>query len=173
MMNAQTVTMLARYKVWADKVMFDGVAALPPGEAGRERKTLFKTIIGTLNHIYIVDLIWQAHLEEREHAFKARNILLYPELPALWAAQQKMNDWIVDWAGAQSEASLGKDVPFTFVNGTKAAMKRGEMFLHLVTHASYHRGWIAEMFFDADARPPQTDLPVFLCEAPQDGRASA
>ena len=74
------------------------------------------------------------------------------------AAQQKMNDWIIDWAKAQSEGSLDEDVPFTFVNGTKAAMQRGEMFLHLVTHDSYHRGWVAEMFLEAGARPPETDL---------------
>ena len=66
MLNTKTARMLAHYKSWADKVMFDGVAALPPGEAEKERKTLFKSIIGTLNHIYVVDLIWQAHLERRE-----------------------------------------------------------------------------------------------------------
>jgi hypothetical protein len=82
MAGTLTVKMLAQYKAWADKVIFDGVAALPPGEAEKERKTLFKTIIGTLNHSYVVDLIWQAHLERREHGFKARNILLHSELPA-------------------------------------------------------------------------------------------
>ena len=172
MMNTQTARMLAYYKAWADKVIFDGVADLPPGEAEKERKTLFKTIVGTLNHIYVVDLIWQAHLERREHGFKARNIVLHSELPALRAAQQKMNDWFIDWAAAQSEASLDEDVPFTFVNGTPSSMRRGEMFLHLVTHGSYHRGWVAEMFFEAGARPPQPDLSVFLCEASRDWRAS-
>jgi uncharacterized damage-inducible protein DinB len=167
-MNMQTASMLARYKAWADKVMFDGVAALPPGEAEKERKTLFKTIIGTLNHIYVVDLIWQAHIEGREHGFTARNISLHQQLAALWAAQQKVNDWIIDWVKAQSETSLAEAVPFIFVNGTKAAMKRGEMFLHIVTHASYHRGWVAEMFLEAGVRPPETDLSVFLCEVPQD-----
>ena len=169
-MNPETARMLAHYKAWADKVMFDGVAALPPGEAEKERKTLFKTMIGTLNHIYVVDLIWQAHLEGREHGFKARNIAVHAQLPALWAAQQKVNDWIIDWAEAQSETSLAEPMPFTFVNGTRSAMARGAMFLHLVTHGSYHRGWVAEMFFAAGARPPQPDLSVFLCEAPQDWR---
>jgi uncharacterized damage-inducible protein DinB len=69
MIDARTVKMLAQYKAWADKVMFDGVTALPPGEAEKERKTLFKTIIGTLNHNYVVDLIWQAHLEGRPRAW--------------------------------------------------------------------------------------------------------
>jgi uncharacterized damage-inducible protein DinB len=172
MLNAKTARMLAHYKAWADKVMFDGVAALPPGEAAKERKTLFKTMIGTLNHIYVVDLIWQAHLERRDHGFKARNVLVHPELSALWSAQQQVNDWIIAWAKAQSEASLDDEVAFPFVNGNKGAMKRGEMFLHLVTHGSYHHGWVAEMFFEAGARPPQPDLSVFICEAPQEWRAA-
>lgn|ERR1700683_3806291 len=172
MIDTQTVKMLAQYKAWADKVMFDGVAALPPGEANKERKTLFKTIIGTLNHIYVVDLIWQAHLEGRPHGFKVRNVLLHPELPVLWTAQQQINKWFIDWAAAQNEPSLGEEVPFTFVNGTQASMNRGEMFLQLVTHASYHRGWVAEMFLEGDVRPPQPDLSVFLCEAPRDWRVS-
>jgi uncharacterized damage-inducible protein DinB len=172
MIDTHTVKMLAQYKAWADKVMFDGVAALPPGEAEKERKTLFKSIIGTLNHIYVVDLIWQAHLERHEHSFKARNLMLHSELPALWAAQQKINNWFIDWAAAQSQASLDEEVSFTFVNGTQASMRCGEMFLHLVTHGSYHRGWVAEMFLEADVRPPQPDLSVFLCEAPRDWRAS-
>jgi uncharacterized damage-inducible protein DinB len=172
MVGTRTVKMLAHYKAWADKVMFDGVAGLPPGEAARERKTLFKSMIGTLNHSYVVDLIWQAHLEHREHGFKARNVVVHSQLPQLWAEQQKMNGWFIAWAVAQSEASLDEDVPFSFVNGSRASMKRGEMFLHLVTHGSYHRGWVAEMFFEAGARPPQPDLSVFLCEAPPDWRAS-
>jgi uncharacterized damage-inducible protein DinB len=172
MVDTHTVKMLAQYKAWADKVIFNGVAALPPGEAEKERKTLFKSIIGTLNHSYVVDLIWQAHLERREHGFKARNILLHSQLPALWTAQQKINDWFIDWAAMQNETLLDENVPFTFVNGSQASMRRGEIFLHLVTHGSYHRGWVAEMFLEAGARPPQPDLSVFLCEAPPAWRAS-
>jgi uncharacterized damage-inducible protein DinB len=165
-MNTHTVQMLAEYRAWADRVMFEAVATLPPGEASKERNTLFKTIIGTLNHIYVVDLIWHAHLEGREHGFKSRKLSPHSELPELWTAQQKINNWVIDWSKAQSEGSLDEKVPFTFVNGTKAVMTRGEMFLHLVTHDSYHRGWVAEMIFETGAEPPQTDLSVFLCDAP-------
>lgn len=170
MLNGGSARMLAHYKSWADEVIFDGVDALPPGEAQKERRTLFKTMIGTLNHIYVVDLIWRAHLEQREHGFSARNIVVYPELAELRKAQQAMNEWLVAWSAAQSDAALDEEVQFTFVSGKKASMSRGEIFLHLVTHAAYHRGWVSEMFFDVPARPPQSDLSVFLTEAPQDWR---
>ena len=45
MVDVRTARMLARYKAWADEVFFEGVAALPPGEAEKERKTLFLSLI--------------------------------------------------------------------------------------------------------------------------------
>jgi uncharacterized damage-inducible protein DinB len=38
------------------------------------------------------------------------------------------------------------------------------MFLHVVNHKTYHRGWVSERLFDFGMKPPQTDLSVFLCE---------
>lgn len=172
MINSQSALMFAHYKAWADKVIFDAVAALPPGEAEKQRRTLFKSMIGTLNHIYVVDLIWQAHLEGRDHGLAARNLVLHPELDALWAAQRTMNDWLLTWSRTQSERTLDEGISFTFISGKRATMTRGEMFLHLVTHAAYHRGWVSEMFFEVPAKPPQSDLSVFLTEAPQDWRTA-
>jgi len=157
-----TVRTLARYRMWADQLTFDAVQALPPGEATKERPTLFKTMIGTLNHNRLIDLIWQAHLEGRDHGFKARNIVLHPELSDLWAAQQVVNQWYIDWSDRQSKDTLDEVVNFTFVGGEKAAMSRADILLHVVNHATYHRGWVAEMFFQVPAKNPTTDLPVFL-----------
>ncbi len=69
MLTQGAAAALIDYKLWADELTLDHVVKLPPGEARRERPTLFKSIIGTLNHIYVVDLIWRAHLEGREHGF--------------------------------------------------------------------------------------------------------
>ena len=73
MITPQSARMLTRYNRWANKLIFDAVAALPEGEATRQRPSLFKNIVHTLNHNYVIDLIWQAHLEGREHGFSARN----------------------------------------------------------------------------------------------------
>ncbi len=153
---------LANYRMWADRLTFDAVAALPPGEATKERPTLFKTMVGTLNHNYVIDLVWQAHLEGRDHGFTARNLVLHAELSDLWQAQQAVNQWYIDWTNRQSQASLDEAVNFTFIGGEKASMRRGDILLHVVNHATYHRGWVAEMFFQVPARNPTTDLPVFL-----------
>jgi uncharacterized damage-inducible protein DinB len=100
MINQETARALAEYKRWADRRTFDSVATLPRHELTRERPTLFKTIIGTMNHSYVVDLIWQAHLKGRPHGFAARNLMLHEQLDQLRHAQEGYNDWLIDWAAA-------------------------------------------------------------------------
>lgn len=164
MTDPVTARMLARYKAWADERILLAVAALPPEEAAKQRQTLFKTMIGTLNHNYVVDLIWQSNILGKPHGFKARNVVLHPEIGALREAQTKINTWIIDWADGQGAEALSERIAFTFVSGKPGIMSRGEMLLHLVTHTAYHRGWVAEMFFEVPAKAPDTDLPVYLME---------
>ncbi|MBV8409526.1 MAG: DinB family protein [Alphaproteobacteria bacterium] len=162
MIQHNNVCLLARYRLWADELTYDAVAALPPGEASKPHPTLFKTMIGTLNHNYLIDLVWQAHLEGRDHGFQARNIVLHEDLAELWQAQQAIDRWYIDWSDAQTPESLDEVVYFRFIGGEPSAMRRSDILLHVVNHATYHRGWVAEMFFQVPAGNPATDLPVFL-----------
>lgn len=164
MTTVSTAIQLARYNDWANRVLFDGVAALPPGEAVKERPTLFKTMIGTLNHLYVIDLMWQAHLEGRPHGFTRRDDVLHPKLDDLRRAQQELDQWYLAWAERQSAASLDEKVAFTLTTGNKGEMTRWEILLHVVNHSTYHRGWVCDLFFQVPARPPETDMPVFVRE---------
>ena len=153
---------LARYNQWADELMLTAVAALPPGEATKQRPTLFKNIVHTLNHVYVIDRIFQAHLEGRPHGYSARNTAEHPPLTELWRSQRMVDEWYVGWSDRVSERELGERVEFEFVGGGNGAMTRGEMLLHVVNHTTYHRGFAADLFHQVPARPPTTDLTVFL-----------
>ncbi len=162
MITKKTAGTLARYNAWANKVIFDAVAVLPPGEAEKPRATLFKNMVHTLNHTYVIDRIFQAHLEGRPHGYGARNTQDHPPLAELWRAQQEVDAWYVDWAGRVPEGDLDEVVRFEFVGGGQGAMTRGQILLHIVNHTSYHRGFVADMFFQVPLRAPVTDLTVYL-----------
>ena len=38
--------------------------------------------------------------------------------------------------------------------------------MHLGNHTTYHRGYIADMFYQVPAHPPTTDLTVFIRDVP-------
>ncbi|WPN60511.1 DinB family protein [Pseudomonas sp. P9_31] len=166
MINVRTAHMLADYRRWADQRLFDSLMALPPEELNRKRLSVFNNMIGTLNHIYVVDCIWQAHLEGRGHDFKTSHDLLHTELAELRMAQQEIDQWFCGWSSAQTDDSLDEPIEFTSVSGENGVMSAGAMLLHVVNHASYHRGWVIQMYFEIPAMPPITDLSVFLREVP-------
>jgi uncharacterized damage-inducible protein DinB len=161
-----TARMLARYNAWSNRLMFDAVAALPANEATKERKSLFKNMVHTLNHNYVIDAIWRAHLEGRAHGYTARNTADHPPLAELARQQPAMDAWYVTTFDALDAAALEEKVNFTLIGGNAGAMTRYEILQHVVNHTSYHRGFVCAMFFEVPARPPTMDLPVFLREAP-------
>jgi uncharacterized damage-inducible protein DinB len=83
MITTGTARMLARYNARANPRLFEAVAALPDGGATKERKSLFGNMVHTLDHNYVIDRIWQAHLEGREHGYAARNTPGHPPLTDL------------------------------------------------------------------------------------------
>jgi uncharacterized damage-inducible protein DinB len=160
--DARTLT---RYNAWANERIFTAVAALPEGEATKPRKSVFKNMVHTLNHNYVIDRIFQAHLEGRPHGYSARNTESHPPLAELWRAQKELDQWYVASYDAMPESQLDGTLSFTFVGGGDGRMTRGEILQHLVTHTSYHRGYVAQMMYDVPVRPPTTDLTVFLRDA--------
>ena len=98
--------MLARYNAWANESIFKAVAALPEGEAVKPRRSVFKNILHTLNHNYVIDRIFQCHLEGREHGYTARNTPEWPPLDELWPAQRAIDQWYIDAYERMNEAEL-------------------------------------------------------------------
>ena len=164
MSDARTLT---RYNAWANKLIFEAVGALPEDEALKPRPGVFRNMVHTLNHIYVIDRIFQAHLERREHGYTARNTAEHPPLAELWRIQQEIDTWYIGRYDAMSAAELNQKVEFTFVGGGQGVMTRAEILFHVVNHTTYHRGNVASaMYAVPGCRPPATDLPVFLRDVP-------
>jgi uncharacterized damage-inducible protein DinB len=158
----RNIQLLTRYNAWANHRLFDLLASLPTGEASAKRVTGFGSMVNTLNHAYVVDLIWKAHLENRPHGFTSRITEVEPTLPELRNAQADMDQWYIDYASALTEQAHDESIPFKFVDGGAGIMTRGEMLLHVVNHKTYHRGYVADLLYQIGSRPPVMDLPVFL-----------
>lgn len=162
----RNIRMLTRYSAWANGLMFDVLAALPAGEAEARRTTLFGSMVNTLNHNHVVDLIWKGHLTGVPHGFTKRITDTEPTLAELRHAQTELDNWYIAYADKLTEAVMNEVVQYKFVDGGDGVMTRGDMLLHIVNHKTYHRGVVADMLYQAKSKPPVMDLPVFLREVP-------
>ncbi|HEU4734186.1 MAG TPA: DinB family protein, partial [Kofleriaceae bacterium] len=169
MISTDTARMLTRYKAWANDIVFATVSALPEGEATRSRATFYDSMVHTLHHVHVIDRVFQAHLEGREHGYTARNTATDPPLAELWAQVQALDRWYIELADRLPDAALAEPVEFRFIGGGDGTMTRGEILLHLVNHATYHRGFVGDMLNQAAVKPRATDLTVFLRDAYRSG----
>jgi uncharacterized damage-inducible protein DinB len=161
MLTAAAARTLADYKRWANHETFLVVAAVPEEEIYKTRPTLFKNIAATLNHTYVVDLIWQAHIEGRKHGIAALNAVTHARLADLHAAQSALDDWYADWAQAQTDEGLSAERRFELIGGNAGQMSCAEMLLHVVNHNTYHRGFVADMLTAIGAKRPSVDYPIY------------
>jgi uncharacterized damage-inducible protein DinB len=158
--------MLTRYTAWANDRLFDTLSKLPKGEPSATRRTDFGNMVHALNHAYVIDLIWQSHLEGKAHGFTVRNTDTIPPLEKLRVAQKSLDEWYISYADALSAVAHDEVVHFRFVDGGVGAMSRGDILLHVVNHKTYHRDHVANMLNQVPVRPPSMDLPVFLRDVP-------
>jgi uncharacterized damage-inducible protein DinB len=162
-----SLKMLTRYNAWSDDLIFSALTTLPEGEATKERPTRFKTMVNTLNHIYVIEDIFQAHLQGRPHHYAARNTPTHPPLEELWHSVKTIDQWYIDYVAALPAKQLDERVLFEFVGGGKGVMSRREIILHIVNHGSYHRGMVHDVMYQVPAKPPAMDLTVFLRDVAQ------
>lgn len=132
---------LFRYQAWANKELLAVMAGLDPDRHGAERHTAIRRI----NHAYVVNRIFAAHLIGKPHGFAADNTPETPDLEDLRADLAASDRWYLDYLDAATPALLSGFVSFAFTDGDQGGMTRQEMLTHVVTHGGYHRGEVRQI----------------------------
>jgi uncharacterized damage-inducible protein DinB len=164
MSHLQHLRMLSRYSAWANARLYEALAELPAHELTKPHPIVFGSILRTLNHVYVMDLVWRAHLQGTSHGFTTRNPGECPPFAELRVAQNQIDQWYIDYSDEIQASTCGETVDFSFIGGGSGSMSRGDILLHVINHTTYHRGHIGCMIYQVSAEPPTTDLPVFLRE---------
>jgi uncharacterized damage-inducible protein DinB len=165
--SASAIHTLFEYKAWANAELFAAIAAIDavshPGEV--------HNAIRILNHIYVVDCIFQAQLQGASHGYSATNTNDTPSLPALADAVKAVDAWYAAYTVGLTRSSLEERLHFTFTDGDAGSMTREEILLHVVTHGGYHRGAVGQIMRGVSAAPPR-DLYTRYLHAADPGRRS-
>ena len=149
---------LLSYKRWANTELFDSLFKVHASAAAEPAHTMLRL----LNHVYVVDRIFQAHLLGQPHGYTALNTAQTPDLRVLWQAVQQLDNWYLDYAASLTSQDAQERLNFNYVDGKAACMSRAEMLLHVVNHGSYHRGAVGELLHQCGLPPPHDVLTVFL-----------
>ena len=149
---------LFEHKAWCNRELIAALRAVP-------RETDFgqlAVILFTLDHTHNVDLVFKARLEGKEHGMTSVIANALPKLDTLGPAMAATDAWYVAYAKDASDAVLGEIVDFTYTDGDKGRMTKGEMLAHIVTHGASHRGAIGKMLETLKVRGASDMVTTFM-----------
>ena len=155
-------------KSWANHELFNILTTVDPVENAEA----VHAVTRMLNHIYVVDRIFRAHLLAEQHAYTATNTEATPELRGLQFLVAETDAWYENYVRAATKAKLGEAISFRFTDGDAGMMTQEEMLLHVITHGSYHRGNVGQMLKLISVAPPR-DLYTKFLHVTEPGRRRA
>ena len=149
---------LFKYKAWSNNQLFVELATVDPVAQQEARRNATRI----LNHIYVVDQIFAAHLSGAVQSFTATNTTETPTLETLHGGAAMLDAWYVDYTADMSSEQLAETIAFTFTDGDKGLMTREEMLTHVSLHGAYHRGAAGRIMVQAGTTPPRDLYTRFL-----------
>ena len=148
-------TLLAQ-KTWANNELFNQLATV----TAPEHASALHGAIRMLNHIYVVDRIFRAHLLGEPHGYTATNTDATPELGELQFAVAETDAWYEQYAAKLTNEQLKESITFQFTDACLMTLE--EMLAHIITHGAYHRGNVGQILKSIEVAAPRDLLTKFL-----------
>jgi uncharacterized damage-inducible protein DinB len=139
------------YSSWASHKLLNAAQALSEEEQNREFGVSHKSLKGTLDHIFLADRVWFARAVDP-------GVL---ERDAQWPEVQK--GW-EDWATALSDDEILRVVDYKDLKGNPHQTPVWQIVLHVVNHATLHRGQAMSLLRQLGVAAPPTDLIFYYRE---------
>jgi uncharacterized damage-inducible protein DinB len=149
---------LAGKKKWIDSQVIQTILKI--------NETLFPSefniAVRTLNHIYVVDQIFKAHLLGVPHTYDSTNTTETPNILILGEALRRSDDWYVEYVENLNDEQLTQELRFKFTDGDLGLLTRQQILFHVFDHGTNHRGNIAQIFKNMGITPPRDLLTRYI-----------
>ncbi len=156
-----TVRQLLLYTLWADRICLKAVEEVRPEDLVRAAGTSFGSLLGTLAHMLQAQRRWLARFEGK-NAEPRPETGEFPDLRSLGAAWAETSAELEFFLAALTGEQVANDLAWTDTAGAAHVRPLWQPVVHLVNHASYHRGQVVSLLRQMGYTPPSTDLIDFF-----------
>jgi uncharacterized damage-inducible protein DinB len=164
------IQLLFEYDRWANHRVLQAASALRDEQFTRDLGGSFSSVRDALVHIIGGERGWLTYWKEvapsptfLEDLWDRHDSLFHPdkfpsisEVKSKWAEVEKEH---IEFLNDLTNESLKKMLPIR-----TAQISLANLMQHLANHSTYHRGQVARMIRQLDAKPPATDFHLFLLE---------
>lgn len=160
---AETLRLHLRYSDWASRRLVTSAAKLTEEERLRDFKHSDRSVLGTLAHVFAADRVWI----HRVHGLQTAKFL-DPETDLRMEALE--NEWPAvrqqwhDLAAGLTDPEANAMVAYKDLRGNAYETPLWQIVLHVVNHATHHRGQVSAMLRAMGHTPPPVDLIAYYRE---------
>ena len=137
---------------WADQQLMDAARQVPDDGYYKDQHISIGSIHKLLVHCMAAQWLWLSRWRG-ESPTKLENHEDYPTRDSLEQRWPLVHSATLDFLGLQTPRSLARDVQYRTTRGETYNVPLGELMLHVIDHASYHRGQINTMIKHAGGKP--------------------
>ena len=133
--------LMAEYNQWMDVKIYDVCGRIPDAERKKDMGAFFKSIHGTLNHIYYGDRDWLERLRDSKFTPRKLGVNIFENFEELRSAQENIDTEIIDWAKTLKPEYLNSTYDYVSnVEGFRRTLPRWVLATHMFNHQTHHRG---------------------------------
>lgn len=159
--SRQALLYLVDYSVWADQQLLSTCTVLTPEEQSRDLGSSHTGISGTLRHIYDAERFWLSQFRKGEllPLSEFTNPRRFPPTPPEPDLRNLQQHWPEVWEGLHNYVETIPETELASeLRATDWTIPRWKLLLHVVNHATLHRGQVMGMMRQLGKQPPTNDI---------------
>jgi uncharacterized damage-inducible protein DinB len=161
-MTSEEALLHIRYTGWASRRLLDAAKQLSPEALSKDLGVSHGSILGTLAHTFFGDSVWYLRAVDPTMPFpNPKEVPPLERLDAEW--RELLQKWEA-WAQKLSDVDLDKTVSYRLMDGSPFESMLKQVVLHVVNHATLHRGQVVALLRQTGVKPPATDLIFYYRE---------
>lgn len=153
---------LAGYHAWAHARLLESLGPISDTDYHADHGLFFRSIHRTLNHLLLVDLLWQGRLTGKPFLIDGLDQELVKERGRLQdemlAAAEKLRGLVADLDDTRIQSVNA----YMDTEGRRREFPLALQLAHAFNHATHHRGQVTAIITRLGAESPVLDLPEFL-----------
>lgn len=169
--------LLAAYNALMNKKICDSISTVPEHILWENKKAFFGSILGTLNHLMVGDLIWLNRLNRHPSystGFKALELLknfpsptklsqiLYDDKQRFSRDRKALDQIVIRFIEESNESDYSVSLSYRNTNNDIFNKSFPMLLQHFFNHQTHHRGQVTTLLSQIDINIGETDLLMLI-----------
>lgn len=166
--------LMAEYNQLMNQRIISASENLTYESLNENKGAFFKSVIGTMNHIFIGDCLWLKRFSAHPSAYISLksisefkkpdrlDAILYGDLASFKDQRLKVDKFLIEWCNELKEEDLDKPFEYTNFKGELYNKRFGDLILHVFLHQIHHRGQVTTLLSQQNIDFGETDLPEIV-----------